>query len=239
MQSDANPIWANLPNDDPIKPTFADTKTALGTRSKCSQSRTDFASQMAHSFDWALKHIAITNASGEGVVAARSVDTTELVFFGDLVDPADLQIGETNERKSADRTVKFFDFKESSSILAAWMRISIADIAEYIQVSPRRPTSQMLEAMEYSIDIKDYEEGTERSNSPVKLRKSRSYVDTKPAPNSLPPMPASDFLDSIFGGESKVSQFYICNKVLHLILTNDLNGHSKQQGRTVMQLISE
>jgi hypothetical protein len=204
MQSYANPIWPNLPNDDPIKPTFADTKTALGARSKCSQSRTDFASQMAHSFDWALKHIAITNAAGEGVVAARSVDTTELVFFGDLVDSLKA-IGETNERKSANKTVKLFDFKESSSIQAAWMRISIPDIGEYIQVSPRQPTSQMLEAMEYSIDIKDYEEGTERSNSPVKLRKSRSYVDTKPAPNSLPPMPASDFLDSIFGGESKVS----------------------------------
>lgn len=206
MQSDANPIWSNLPNDDPIKPTFADTKTALGARSKCSQSRTDFASQMAHSFDWALKHIAITNAAGEGVVAARSVDTTELVFFGDLVDSLK-PICETNERKSANKTVKFFDFKESSSIQAAWMRIRIADIGEYIQVSPRQPTSQMLEAMEYSIDIKDYEEGTERSNSPVKLRKSRSYVDTKPAPNSVPPMPASEFLDSIFGGESKVSQF--------------------------------
>jgi len=156
---------------------------------------------MAHSFDWALKHIAITNAAGEGVVAARSVDTTELVFFGDLVDSLK-QIGETHETKSADKTVKFFDLKES-----CLDRISIADIGEYIQVSPRQPTSQMLEAMEYSIDIKDYEEGTERSNSPVKLRKSRSYVDTKPAPNSLPPMPASDFFDSIFGGESKVSQF--------------------------------
>jgi hypothetical protein len=159
---------------------------------------------MAHSFDWALKHIAITNAAGEGVIAERSVDTTELVFFGDLIDSLK-PIGKTNERKSSNKTVKFFDFKESSSIQAAWMRISIADIGEYIQVSPRQPTSQMLEAMEYSIDIKDYEEGTERSNSPVKLRQSRSYVDTKPAPNSLPPMPASDFLDSIFGGESKVS----------------------------------
>ena len=136
MQSDANPIWSNLPNDDPIKPTFADTKTALGARSKCSQSRTDFASQVAHSFDWALKHIAITNAAGEGVLAARSVDTTELVFFGDLVDLADLPIGETNERKSADRTVKFFDFKESSSIQAAWMRISIADIGEIYSGQP-------------------------------------------------------------------------------------------------------